>query len=362
MPPSPRNGLTLFRVANSSLLLVGGGTANGAPPIPTTASWDGHAWMAAAGQLPELNDSAMSNATGTSFLDSGIYLETSGTMYWYSSVDGWQLLSPGPAPAPAPGPRHYASFAYDPVHQAALLFGGEANVAPGTLYGDAWLLSATTVTSGPTEPTVQWTQVQQTSGAFWPPKLVGAGLAFDQAHGVFVAFGGRQSGATTYSEDATYTFDGAKWTDVSGAIRPGKRSFEAMAYDPVRTRIIVQGGDHDGSVRSDTWEWDGTTWTPLVDTNSPRLFRLWHQMAYSSQTNKMTIFGGVDQNIQLQDGTWELTEFGEACSDDSGCSGGTNCVDNVCCQKSTEVTTGSEQCPPGQVCNSPASPGACAGP
>src|SRR5262245_57827832 len=55
----------------------------------------------------------------------------------------------------------------------------------------------------------------------------------------------------------------ARWIDVTpgGA---GPRAEHALAYDSVRGVTVLFGGD-DGAggkvFESDTWEWDGSTWT-----------------------------------------------------------------------------------------------------
>jgi hypothetical protein len=38
-----------------------------------------------------------------------------------------------------------------------------------------------------------------------------------------------------------------------------------MAYDPARGRTVLYGGNHDGKVVDDLWEWDGKQWARVQD-------------------------------------------------------------------------------------------------
>ncbi len=334
--PSPRAATNLVPLASGELLMVGG--SNGTFVSDACYVWDATTMTWTAVTL------GASSGSATALLGGSVYLDSTGGLYWYDG-NGWQAVSATGTP---PLVRLYASFAYDPGNDVALLFGGQD---PGgtnfTPYNDTWTLSATPG-AGMSPPTLKWKQVIPNT---MPPTLEASGFVFDADKKVFVLFGGRENTTATLGDDRTFTFDGTDWKDVSGTLRPPRRFLSAMAYDPVRKRTILHGGGHADTLRSDTWEWDGSTWTRLVDDTPTPLVRYWHSMAYSPQTHRMTVFGGADPNFYSNE-TWELTEYGQACSTNDDCSGGTTCVDLVCCQS----TSG---CPMGQVCNSPAHPGSC---
>jgi len=84
-----------------------------------------------------------------------------------------------------------------------------------------------------------------------------------------------------------------------------------MAYDSARGVTVLFGGN-DGSYpyynyKGDTWEWDGTTWTPRSLTGpSPRAG---HAMAYDDARGVTMLFGGFfdPAPYSFLGDTWELT-------------------------------------------------------
>nr|HMQ21522.1 hypothetical protein [Planctomycetota bacterium] len=56
----------------------------------------------------------------------------------------------------------------------------------------------------------------------------------------------------------TWVFDGSDWREVTSG--PKARYGAALCYDPLRERVVLQGG-FAKSMPDDTWEWDGSTWT-----------------------------------------------------------------------------------------------------
>src|ERR1051325_8282159 len=58
------------------------------------------------------------------------------------------------------------------------------------------------------------------------------------------------------------------WTDVTAG--PTARADHAMAYDGVRDRTVLFGGnDTTGNYLSDTWEWDGMNWIQRNPASQP---------------------------------------------------------------------------------------------
>jgi hypothetical protein len=70
------------------------------------------------------------------------------------------------------------------------------------------------------------------------------------------------------------------WTQVTTASSPSARYTHAMAYDSVRGKVVMFGGN-DGSGTSghfnDTWEYDGVNWTQVTTAISPSVWRLRRQ-------------------------------------------------------------------------------------
>jgi hypothetical protein len=84
---------------------------------------------------------------------------------------------------------------------------------------------------------------------------------------------------------------------------PGRRK-TAMAWDPVRQRLVLFGGDLGGELARDTWEWDGSSWSQKTPASSPPALSD-HAMAWDGR--RIILFGGRAAGGFLQSDTWEWT-------------------------------------------------------
>ena len=82
-------------------------------------------------------------------------------------------------------------------------------------------------------------------------------MVYDQARGVVLMFGGRRNGTPKLNLNDTWQFDGTTWSQLQPATSPPPRGGHAMAYDPIRERVVMIGGDVVGAELADAWEWDG---------------------------------------------------------------------------------------------------------
>ncbi|MCB9899043.1 MAG: hypothetical protein H6825_13640 [Planctomycetes bacterium] len=89
-----------------------------------------------------------------------------------------------------------------------------------------------------------------------PPRSAAA-TAYDPVSERVVLFGGYN--ATSYKAD-TFVFDGTGWARVQTPVAPSGRAGASMAFDEVTQKLVLFGG-FDGSYKSDTWLWDGSTQT-----------------------------------------------------------------------------------------------------
>ncbi|HUR19412.1 MAG TPA: hypothetical protein VMZ90_01305 [Vicinamibacterales bacterium] len=64
------------------------------------------------------------------------------------------------------------------------------------------------------------------------------------------------NGPNTQAE--SWTWSAGKWQRAATA--PSRRRGTATAYDARRQRVVLFGGEDDGGLLNDTWEWDGTAW------------------------------------------------------------------------------------------------------
>ena len=130
------------------------------------------------------------------------------------------------------------------------------------------------------------------SGAPTPARRRSA-MAYDSVRSRLVLFGGGTS-TDGYLND-TWEWDGVKWLGISSAMLPQSRTSPALGFfgDPTRPRTILNGGNvAAGGVDLDsTWDWDGSSWTKLMPAHVPPA-RSAHAMAYDKVRNRLIMFGG----------------------------------------------------------------------
>lgn len=144
---------------------------------------------------------------------------TNGT--WAFDNDTWVNLPVTVEPA-------YAnSMAYDPIHHAAVVYGGEWPQNNCT-----WLFR-----NG------SWNNVTPVNS---PPVHAGASLSYDPLSQSVILFGG--FGSVGQYLGQTWAFDGSNWTRLLPSNAPSPRVLAAMAYDSRDAlTLLVGGGD------SETW-------------------------------------------------------------------------------------------------------------
>ena len=135
-------------------------------------------------------------------------------------------------------------------------------------------------------------------------------FAYDELHQQAVLFGGRVSstgpGVGQFSE--TWTWDGTSWTQKAPPNSPPARSFGAMAYDAARQRIVLFGGEsNSGTCFSDTWEWDGSNWTQMTPSTVPT-GNCYNAMAYDAAHQQVVLVIGENYTAD-QTWTWDGTNW-----------------------------------------------------
>ncbi len=129
-------------------------------------------------------------------------------------------------------------------------------------------------------------------------------MAYDPVRSRSVLFGGQLD--NNYLGD-TWEWDGGGWIDRSPTTAPPRRVGAAMAYSG--TGILMFGGNTQGSgntLLSDVWEWDGSQWIPRAPGPPARSGAA---MAYDAERDRVVLFGGqavsVSQGAVDLDDTWE---------------------------------------------------------
>lgn len=172
----------------------------------------------------------------------------------------------------------------------------------GPITGGATSYDDTWVYDGTT-----WTQPSTITTR--PPARQNHAMAFDSIRGKVVLFGGEFFGGGADTLADTWEFDGLNWTRFNGP-GPSKRQGHSMAFDASRGRVVLFGGfDYDATTPAkrfnDTWEFDGTQWRSVTVLAAPPRVRF-HTLAYDSTRRKVVLFGGsTDGTPDDLNTTWE---------------------------------------------------------
>lgn len=135
---------------------------------------------------------------------------------------------------------------------------------------------------------VGWQLLQVESS---PPSLADGRAVYDTATDSALLFGGVTS--DNKLSDQTWEWNGETWSQIFPDRHPKARSKQAMAYDPVRKKIVLFGGWDGKSVFNDTWEWNGKNWKQIKPKHQPAA-RCCHAMAYAGDLKKIILYGGWD--------------------------------------------------------------------
>ncbi len=189
-----------------------------------------------------------------------------------------------------PGWRVNAGFAYHPIRETSVLFGGSyssGDAFPGALWewdGAAWKIS----------PTV---------GNF-APNATTATLAYDNYHDVM--FYGPTPGFSGIVYDVFWSLKWPNWSATTGGfnINEAGTPYSDMVYDSYRRRMVNTFGVNGG-----TGFWNGREWTVLSRQPAPRA-RFWHASTYDAARKRVALFGGTFGNynsfFSSTNDTWEL--------------------------------------------------------
>lgn len=149
----------------------------------------------------------------------------------------------------------------------------------------------------------QWVQETPTSS---PTARVAAAMDFVPMNGGIVLFGG----AAPLINGETWTFDGTNWTQLAPATSPTARFGAALVMDYARGVGVLYGGLATNiSVpppTSETWEWDGATWTLRTPTaNAGPRYR--YGACFDGVTGKVVMYGGATSQLLIppSNQTWE---------------------------------------------------------
>jgi hypothetical protein len=115
-------------------------------------------------------------------------------------------------------------------------------------------------------------------------------MAYDSVRQRVVMFGGETTGSGVLGD--TWEFNGAtaNWA-LRTSTGPSARRNAALAYDPIRQVTVLFGGDDGVNDLSDTWEWNGTSWTVRTPAANPSV-RAGAVGTWDPVRQRVVLFGG----------------------------------------------------------------------
>ncbi|MGH7763127.1 MAG: hypothetical protein ACREOM_01755 [Candidatus Dormibacteraceae bacterium] len=208
--------------------------------------WNGHVWhLVVTAHAPQsfrvgAYSPELHGVVGRGFHDN----DRSATTWIYDGTD-WRSI------APWPSAFSLETLAYDPTRHAVL---GLDSSSYWT-----WQFDGSTWTSTPV-------------GDHGPREVTGYYLGYNTAtldpqHGQWIVFGGGGDAGNDVTSD-TWVGVGASWTRASPPLSPPpRRQYQGshLAWDPLHARAVLFGGCCDLPLvgLTDTWAWNGKTWTKL---------------------------------------------------------------------------------------------------
>lgn len=330
--PARRDTALGFDAQVGRLVLFGGRSTTN---VTLDDTW-GRAGSASWGRLqpgtapPPSSGHAMSRApagTGGVILYGGVQGGVVSDVTWEYTGNNWSQR----APAVRPPARTGHALSFDPVRNVVVLFGGVGRNDTWEWDGNTWSqrFPATSPPAmsghgmaheGNTNRTVLVATSQQCwlwDGTTWTqtvsfPGFSGAGVNFGftlskAPGGNGVLLWGGQEPPFVFSGMAR--FDGATWSTVSQGPRPPARAFHFAAHDAARDVMVIYGGSADNfsniPVYTDTWEWNGTSWTQRPEDLAPAR-RTDTNVAYDAARDEVVLFGGHvgPDSILPESDTW----------------------------------------------------------
>jgi hypothetical protein len=140
-----------------------------------------------------------------------------------------------------------------------------------------------------------------------PAPRVGAAVAYDQARGTMVLFGGSTGGGNeSVTVNETWTWDGSYWTQQHPRTSPPRSRDGVMAYDQARHDVVL----FLRSAPNGTWTWNGSTWQLKHPVHVPPLGYAWQGpvLQFDPITRAVLLYGFNTTN-QPQTWSWNGSDW-----------------------------------------------------
>jgi hypothetical protein len=199
---------------------------------------------------------------------------------WEWDGSQWRKRTCSGAPAGLSG----AAVAFDAAREKIVVVGGGF----GT-----WEVDSSSCT---------WTRA---TPATQPPDRQSASMVWDSNRGVAVLFGGVTTGSSSFGDTWEWNGVAGTWTARPTSTGPAPRALAGMAYDPIRSRVVLFGGlsgnIQTGTVFGDVWEYDGVAgnWAQITSSIASPSRRLQPSMTFDPSRGKTVLFGGTTTPLAI---------------------------------------------------------------
>jgi len=197
---------------------------------------------------------------------------------WEWKDNNWTLLQENPASMPY---RKRVGTGYDPIRDRVIIYGGKDEY---DYRDELWEWDGK-----------EWTEV--THSEPWPSFMTDPDLVFNSDIEKLVLFGK----TIDYQPMEMWYWDGVVWEkQESLSSIPSRRSSIELAYDPIRSVVVIYGGNQ---FLEDTWEWDGEDWHQIETPHSPGS-RFSYAATYNPNSQSVMLFGGKVNGGEECSDTW----------------------------------------------------------
>ena len=206
----------------------------------------------------------------------------------------WEEITP--TTGPAPSPRRNAAAVYDPIDHQLILFGGRSSSGD---HGDLWRFDLSAH---------EWERLEVAAPG--PVPRFTHNAVYDMASHRMVVWSGRKidaDGQELFSDVWAFDIGEAEWTLLQPSTeRPQRRYGTAAVYDPLSHALINFAGFTLDGRFDDLWRFDlaSALWEELAPSGNPGE-RCLHTAAYDALRGRMIIFGGQRGADALGD-VWAL--------------------------------------------------------
>lgn len=153
-------------------------------------------------------------------------------------------------------------------------------------------------------PAQSWVKMNPTTS---PSMRRTGGMSYDTTGAtprILIQGGLTQTPGTILSD--TWTYNGTTWAVVGTAGGPARWGHSIVRIPSTPSRLLTFGGRSPtiSGFANDTWQWNGSVWT-LVSTPTAPSARFRYGMTYDTIRNVVVLFGGETSTAVVND-TWEF--------------------------------------------------------